>query len=92
MFALEILHIIQAIGKVLYARGITILGTYDRWGNAESGIMYFLQPIYSPHDWICILSEILNMFGSLGNASLLLTVSIAYGFYEERMFWAFSER
>ena len=40
----------------------------------------------------CILSEILNMFGSLGNVSLLLTVSIAYGFYEERMFWAFSER
>ena len=40
----------------------------------------------------CILSEILNMFGSLGNASLLLTVSIAYSFYEERMFWAFSER
>ena len=92
MFALEILHIIQAIGKVLYARGITIFGTYDRWGNAESGIMYFLQLIYSPHDWICILSEILNMFGSLGNASLLLTVSVAYGFYEERMFWAFSER
>ncbi len=180
MFALDILHIIQAIGKMLYARGITILGTYDRWGNAESGIMYFLQPIYSPYDWIpalmatphepweialrilistsmlivatilsaflwikltegleekdimrmvrslslpirkdfqikaikrqidrqtsrilvlecvifCILSEILNMFGSLGNVSvyLLLAVSIAYGFYEEWMFWAFSER
>ncbi|MCU4140844.1 MAG: Preprotein translocase subunit SecY [Methanophagales archaeon] len=43
---------IQGIGKMLYARGITILGTYDEWGNAESGIMYFLQPIYSPHDWI----------------------------------------
>ena len=42
----------------------------------------------------CILSEILNMFGSLGNVSvyLLLAVSIAYGFYEEWMFWAFSER
>ena len=52
MFALDILHIIQAIGKVLHARGITILGTYDRWGNAEPGIMYFLQPIYSPHDWM----------------------------------------
>ena len=180
MFALDILHIIQAIGKMLYARGITILGTYDEWGNAESGVMYFLQPIYSPYDWIpalmatphepweialrilistsmlivatilsaflwikltegleekdivrivrslslpirkdfqikaikrqidrqtsrilvlecvifCILSEILNMFGSLGNVSvyLLLAVSIAYGFYEEWMFWAFSER
>ena len=31
MFALDILHIIQAIGKMLYARGITILGTYDEW-------------------------------------------------------------
>ena len=180
MFALDILYIIQTIGKVFYARGITILGTYDEWGNAESGIMYFLQPIYSPHDWIpalmetphepweialrilistsmlivatilsaflwikltegleekdimrmvrslslpirkdfqikaikrqidrrisrilvlecvifCILYEILNMFGSLGNVSvnLLLAVSIAYGFYEEWMFWAFSER
>ena len=39
-----------------------------------------------------ILSEILNMFVSLGNVCLLLAVSIAYGFYEEWMFWAFSER
>ena len=49
----------------------------------------------------CILYEILNIFGSLvsvylllrrENLDLLLAVSIAYGFYEERMFWAFSER
>ena len=48
--------------------------------------------IFSLSDAVGILSENLNMFGSLGNVSLLLTVSIAYGFYEEWMFWAFSER
>ncbi len=42
---------IQGFGQVLYKRGITIFGTYDGYGNAISGLMYYLDPIYSPWDW-----------------------------------------
>lgn len=41
---------IQGFGRLLYSRGITIFGTYE--GNsAVSGLMYYLDPIYSPWDW-----------------------------------------
>jgi preprotein translocase subunit SecY len=41
---------IQSFGRLLYSRGITIFGTYE--GNsAVSGLMYYLDPIYSPWDW-----------------------------------------
>ena len=42
---------IQAIGRVLWSRGNTLFGTYDECGNAVSGLMYYLDPIYSPWDW-----------------------------------------
>jgi preprotein translocase subunit SecY len=41
---------IQGFGRLFYSRGITIFGTYE--GNsAVSGLMYYLDPIYSPYDW-----------------------------------------
>ena len=42
---------IQAIGRVLWSRGNTLFGTYDECGNAVSGLMYYLDPIYSSWDW-----------------------------------------
>jgi preprotein translocase subunit SecY len=42
---------IQGFGRMLYYRGITIFGTYDESGTAVSGLMYYLDPIYSPWDW-----------------------------------------
>ncbi|HUV02655.1 MAG TPA: preprotein translocase subunit SecY [Desulfobacteria bacterium] len=41
---------IQGFGRLFYSRGITLFGTYE--GNsAVSGLMYYLDPIYSPWDW-----------------------------------------
>ncbi|MBN1761575.1 MAG: preprotein translocase subunit SecY [Methanomicrobia archaeon] len=41
---------IQGFGRMFYSRGITLFGTYE--GNsAVSGLMYYLDPIYSPWDW-----------------------------------------
>ena len=41
---------IQGFGRMFYSHGITIFGTYE--GNsAVSGLMYYLDPIYSPWDW-----------------------------------------
>ena len=43
---------IQGFGRMLYTRGITIFGTYDEaTGSAVSGLMYYLDPVYSPWDW-----------------------------------------
>jgi len=43
---------IQGFGRMLYNRGITIFGTYDETtGAAISGLVYYLDPIYSPWDW-----------------------------------------
>jgi preprotein translocase subunit SecY len=42
---------IEGFGRMLVSRGITIFGTYDEYGNAISGLMYYLSPIYSPSDW-----------------------------------------
>jgi len=41
---------IQGFGMLLYARGITIFGTFEE-GVAVSGLMYYLNPIYTPWDW-----------------------------------------
>ena len=42
---------IQMFGKLLYSKGITLFGTYDVQGNAISGLMFYLSPIYGPWDW-----------------------------------------
>ncbi|MDI6810430.1 MAG: preprotein translocase subunit SecY [archaeon] len=43
---------IHGFGRLLYSRGITIFGTYDEiTGAAASGLVYYLEPIYSPWDW-----------------------------------------
>lgn len=42
---------IQALGRLLYYHGITFFGTYE--GNrAVSGLMFYLDPMYSPWDWL----------------------------------------
>jgi preprotein translocase subunit SecY len=41
---------IQGFGRLLYSRGITIFGTFDE-NAAVSGLMYYLDPIYTPWDW-----------------------------------------
>jgi len=51
MFASSILPTIQSFGRMFYSHGITIFGTYDDYGNAISGLVYYLDPIYSPWDW-----------------------------------------
>jgi preprotein translocase subunit SecY len=43
---------IQGFGRMLYSREITIFGTYDEYGSAISGLVYYLDPIYSPWDWV----------------------------------------
>jgi len=44
---------IQMVGMVLARKGNTILGVYDAAsGSPISGLMYYLNPIYSPYDWI----------------------------------------
>ena len=53
-----ILACVQGIGRLLWSRGITRFGTYDAQGNAVSGLMYYLDPIYSPWDWIPSLVHI----------------------------------
>jgi preprotein translocase subunit SecY len=42
---------IQGLGRLLYYHGIAIPGTYDEFGSATSGLMFYLDPIYSPWDW-----------------------------------------
>ncbi|MFV9676576.1 MAG: preprotein translocase subunit SecY [Methanosarcinales archaeon] len=49
---------IQGFGRLLWNKGITLFGTYDAQGNAVSGLMYYLEPIYSPWDWIPSLVHI----------------------------------
>lgn len=42
---------IQGFGRMCYSHGIPLYGTYDEYGTAVSGLMYYLDPIYSPWDW-----------------------------------------
>jgi preprotein translocase subunit SecY len=44
---------IQMIGSFLYARGITVLGTYNQYNTPQPpGLMFFLNPIHSWNDWL----------------------------------------
>ncbi|HTX43995.1 MAG TPA: preprotein translocase subunit SecY [Methanocella sp.] len=44
---------IQMIGSFLFARGITILGTYNQNNTPQPpGLMFFLNPIRSWNDWL----------------------------------------
>ncbi len=54
---------IQMMGLLLSSRGVTILGEY-RESTPVSGLMYYLSPIHSPHDWIPSLVS--AKFTSLG--------------------------
>lgn len=47
---------VQMVGMILYGRGITILGNFHGTTPVD-GIMYYLSPIHSPHDWIPFLVE-----------------------------------
>ena len=40
----------QGFGRML-SHKLPILGAYDEYGNAVSGLMYYLSPIYGPWDW-----------------------------------------
>ena len=42
---------IQGLGRLLYSHGITLFGSYDEYGTVTSGLMYYLDPVYSPWDW-----------------------------------------
>jgi len=42
---------IQGFGRMFYAHGILYFGTYNEYGTAISGLVYYLDPIYSPWDW-----------------------------------------
>ncbi|MBO8179560.1 MAG: preprotein translocase subunit SecY [Archaeoglobus sp.] len=42
---------VVAFGQLLHTRGITIFGEFVN-GKAVSGLMFFLQPIRSPYDWV----------------------------------------
>ena len=42
---------IQGLGRMLYSHGIALFGTYGEYGTVTSGLMYYLDPIYSPWDW-----------------------------------------
>ncbi len=44
---------IQMIGRFLYGRGFTLLGSYNQYGTPQPpGVWYFLNPINSWSDWI----------------------------------------
>lgn len=57
---------IQMIGMLLSNKGITILGKFEG-STPTGGVMYYLAPLHSPHDWIPSLVE--TNYASLGYAS-----------------------
>ncbi|MDF2957029.1 MAG: Preprotein translocase subunit SecY [Candidatus Alkanophagales archaeon MCA70_species_1] len=48
---------IQGFGRLLYAKGVTLFGTFEG-GRAVSGLMYYLDPISSPYDWFPTLVRV----------------------------------
>lgn len=68
---------IQGFGRILYARGITIFGTYEG-NNAVSGLMYYLDPIYSPWDWFPSLVHTLYPNIAGWQIALRLLVDLAF--------------
>ncbi len=57
---------IQMIGLLLSSKGFTFLGEYQQ-GVPVGGLMYYLAPINSPHDWIPSL--VASKFTGLGVAA-----------------------
>ncbi len=48
-----ILAYVQGFGRLLWSNGFTTFGTYDANGNPIAGcLMYYLDPIHSPWDWV----------------------------------------
>jgi len=66
---------IQGFGRMLYSHGITIFGTYDEYGNAISGLVYYLDPIYSP--WDCFPS-LMTIPHAGWQVATRLTVDLAF--------------
>jgi len=57
---------VQMIGIILSNRGITVLGAFS--GTTPlGGVMYYLAPLHSPHDWIPMLVS--NHYASVGHAA-----------------------
>jgi preprotein translocase subunit SecY len=68
---------IQGFGRLFYSRGITIFGTYE--GNsAVSGLMYYLDPIYSPWDWFPTLVHTAYPNVAGWQIALRLSVDLAF--------------
>ncbi|MFQ6063587.1 MAG: hypothetical protein ACE5J9_10500 [Methanosarcinales archaeon] len=63
IFVMFLLQNIQTMGMVLAFQGFTALGEFQG-STAVSGLMYYLSPIHSPHDWIPSFAT--ARFGSLG--------------------------
>jgi preprotein translocase subunit SecY len=68
---------IQGFGRLFYTRGITIFGTYE--GNsAVSGLMYYLDPIYSPWDWFPTLVHAAYPNIAWWQIALRLSIDLAF--------------
>jgi preprotein translocase subunit SecY len=68
---------IQGFGRLFYSRGITLFGTYE--GNsAVSGLMYYLDPIYSPWDWFPTLVHAAYPNVAGWQIALRLSVDLAF--------------
>jgi len=68
---------IQGFGRMFYSRGITLFGTYE--GNsAVSGLMYYLDPIYSPWDWFPTLVHAAYPNVAGWQIALRLSVDLAF--------------
>jgi preprotein translocase subunit SecY len=68
---------IQGFGRLFYTRGITIFGSYE--GNsAVSGLMYYLDPIYSPWDWFPTLVHTAYPNIAWWQIALRLSIDLAF--------------
>ncbi len=73
-----ILASVQGIGRLLWSRGFTIFGTYDAYGNPVAGCLaYYLEPIYSPWDWIPSLVHISTQTIAGWQIAVRLTVTVS---------------
>lgn len=73
---------IQVVGKLLFARGLTFLGTYDSQGRPASGIMYMLSNP-SGNISIIVVSILASVFALLFIIASMKTVkkhTIKFGF------------
>jgi preprotein translocase subunit SecY len=79
---------IQGFGRFIYSRGITILGTYES-NRAVSGLMYYLDPIYSPWDWFPTLVQSVYPTIEGWQISLRLLVDLSFMIIGGAMFALF---